>query len=251
MSLLILIFILCLGFTTSFLGVTAGGAGILRTSILVLLGVPHAAAVASSRIGVLTSSVAAIRQFHRARKIEYRVAFFTVLSTTCGSAIGAVCLNSLPDGISRKLLAFASLVFVATGAIQRPKEANISTIHLNARHSLGYGLFAFVGFWANFAGAGGAMIGNSLLVRYFGKTFLEAAATRQLATLFSALTGFPIFLAKGLVNPELAVVLAFGMTGGSFAGTSFALHRGDHWVKAAILIVAVVSGVGLLLLPAS
>ena len=103
------------------------------------------------------------------------------------------------------------------------------------------------------AGIQGGMIGgqgtlsNYILIFVFGKTFLEAAGTRKIASLAAIIVALTIFLYHHLVNFEFGIVLLLGRSLGAFMGAAYGIKKGDEWVRKIFIIVVIIMATKLML----
>lgn len=243
-----LVLVAAVGFAGSFYGVTSGGGGLLIIPGLILLGMPGPMAVASSRVGQLTLSLAGVARFRQAGLVRGRTDLPLLVVVTAGSALGAFLLLRVDP--SRFERAFGAVTLLLAPVIlfgRRLKLEQPGTPPSPTRLGLGY-VFAFAtGVYAGLFGAAWATFFTYVMVAAFGVSFLQGAAVRTFVGTAVGLVTTVIVGLGGQIDPLPSAVLAVATLIGSYAGASFALRRGEGYARQIVAVIAVVAGLKLLL----
>ena len=236
------------GFAGSFYGVTSGGGGLLIIPGLILLGMPGPMAVATSRVGQLTLSVAGVARFRRAGLVRGRTDVPLMAVVTAGSALGALLLLHVDPSRFERTFGVVTLLLAAVmlfGRRLKLEQPGVPPSPL--RLALGY-VFAFAtGVYAGLFGAAWATFFTYVMVAAFGTSFLQGAAVRTFVGMAVGLVTTLIVGLGGQLDPLPSVVLAAATLVGSYAGASFALRRGEGYARQIVALIAVAAGLKLLL----
>lgn len=241
-----LIVIFIIGFIAAFVGTNVGGGGLIIIPLLVFLGMPPKIAIATMRVGTL-GLTGSIYEFHKSKKIDYKIAIPAAALSLIGAYIGSNVLIEMPDDIVSKLIGILTLVVLGVVVTNRSAGIKHITIKNKWLEPLGYLLFIFVGFWGGFFGGGTGIFASYVLIFMFGQTFLESAGTRKISIVAYSLISLAVFAANGMVEWTSGLVLLVGMFFGACAGASYAIKKGDKWVRALFVIVVIISAIKLLL----
>lgn len=236
------------GLVGAFIGAGVGGSGLIIVPGIIFLGLSPQAAVATNQFGLIGETLGSWLLLHKAKKIDYRLAFKLSFLAAAGAAAGAATLIHLDSKLVEKLV---GLLVLGVGlAVYRKKEVGTETAKLGKlQHRVGiaYVLYSVVGFWGGLFGAGFGLLARYILLFGFRKSLLESAGVSKLTTVAIAVVSIPIFLSKGLFDWNSAVPLFIGMVVGSLFGIRYALKIGDEKLRMLFLVMVVISGLKLLL----
>lgn len=159
-----------------------------------------------------------------------------------GGLLGAWIATVLPAHAMRAALATA-VVLVALTTVVRPPR----TPRLGARGAAA--AFFLVGVYMGFlqAGAGFALL--ACLVGGLGLDLVRANAAKVFIVLVTTVGALVVFGLKGQVRLLPGLVCAAGNMAGAFLGARVALRRGEGWIRAVIVVAAVLAVVKLLVFP--
>ena len=91
---------------------TSGGGGLLSLPVLVFLGLPVDAAVATNRFGTLGSNIGNLAKFFKTDKIVYKFMIPLVIVSTIGGIVGANMLLEVNKDALTKIIGFVILLLV-------------------------------------------------------------------------------------------------------------------------------------------
>lgn len=238
----ILLLLLGLGMITGFIGTNSGGSVFITVPIMMALGIPAPSAIANSRIASIGTMMAGIWQFHKAGKVDYRLAINVSFFAIIGAVIGAHLMLRIPITILEKIIGVILLIFVALSLFSH----KIKFIQTDYPISMGRKIIAYVSFL--FAGAIGGFFGAQsklatfIFQIFFNKSIAESLATRKVSGLAIMITASIIYGVHGIINWSFSMALMLGTLIGSYFGTAFALKKGERWMNVifhtAVILIA-------------
>lgn len=215
--------------------------------VLIFLGLPAHTAIATCRIGLVAGNATGLYRLHRDGKVSYRIGIPLVIVSAIGAFLVSRALLTFSGPIIEKLFGFFALLVVAVtlckrdlGTVRRVQESPLL-------HGVGYVLLFLIGIISAFFSASTGLLGRSVLMFFFGQTFLESAGTRKLQSVAVGWTAAITFALSGVVNWSFAFALALGMAIGSYLGVVYAVKKGDAWVRTLFIAIVLLSAVELLL----
>lgn len=248
MEILRLVIVLLAGLLAGFYGTISGGGTLLIIPLLMFIGFPAKVAIPTSRVGSLGVASTGLYRYARGGKVLYKVGLPLTLFATAGSFIGANVLVRVEEAFLQKIVAVLLiciallLVFKKNIGVQRKASQAFEK-----KTASGYVLSLAVGFYAGFFGAGWPAFFTYVLIFCFGLTFLESAGTRKMAGLSLSLIAIAVYIVYGRVEFLYGGILFVSEAVGSYLGASFALRKGEHFAKILFIIVALISGIKLLI----
>jgi uncharacterized membrane protein YfcA len=238
------------GFAATFIGTTVGGAMLFILPVLIFVGLPPLIAIATSMFAALGANAVGLYRFHLDKKVDFTVGFIAAFFSIIGSLIGVHIIINVPKDILHKFIAILLLIILIIMIIKKAGLKEFARHTAKKAYSVSRMIIGSILFFLT--GIQGGMIGgqgtfeNYILMFVFGKTFLEAAGTRKIASLAAVITALIVFLYHHLVNFEFGIVLLLGRSLGAFMGASYGIKKGDEWVQKLFIIMAVIMAIKLL-----
>lgn len=231
-----------ISFAGAFVSIVGGGASLLVVPVLVILGVPIHAVVATNRVYVTVFLLAGLLNYLRKKvRLDFRVLSAFLALRMVGGFVGSSLVLSLDESFLKSLagaVILAAAVAVALVELLPPfKRLGRPSRRRFAVVALG---MLMLGIYAGFVGGGVAVFARVLLVLAFGFTFLEAAAAEAVLGLGEGLAASAVFLAAGAVDFVLLLPMAAGGILGAVAGSSMAVRKGDGWIRRVVVLLVVV-----------
>lgn len=246
-SLLQPVAIFLLGFLVMFFGTSTGGVGLVFVPLLIALGLPPHAAVATTRFAVFTGDLIGLRVFERAGKVDRKLALPVLLLGIGGSVIGSFVLLWTPGPLVERLLGAFLLAMLGFMLLQREMGIRPGTAATLLRRSIGFvSLFVISILGAYFSAASG-LLGRTTLMTCFKQTYLQSAATRKLQAIGIGVISVLVFAWNGIIDLPTVLVLAPAMFLGSLFGSRYALRKGERWVRILFFLIVLIAGLQLLL----
>lgn len=234
------------GMVASFVGTTTGGIGLLIVPVLIFLGLPSPIAIATCRLGLVSSNITSLWQFHKYKHIDYSIAIPILILSVIGAVIGSSALLGTPSEAVEKFFGLFIIAIVGISLLnkemgkQQKKTAPLQRI-------AGYIQLFFISILSGYFSAGTGLLGRTVLMKNFGQTFLQSAGTRKLQAFAISVGSLVIYLTFGAVHWPYAITLLIGTGIGSYTGAAFAIKKGDEWVRKLFIVVVILSAIALLL----
>ncbi len=236
------------GFAGSFYGVVSGGGGLLIIPGLIVVGMPAPAAVACSRLGVLSLSISGVWRFRREGLVRGRADLPMMAVVTAGSVIGALLLLAVDPSKFERAFGLVTVLLAPLVLFgQRLKLERPGQTPGTARLAWGYALAFPVGIYAGLFGAAWATFFTYLMVAAFGVSYIQGAAIRTFVGLAVGVITSLIVGLGGQLEAAPAIVLMLATGAGSYLGASFWLKRGEGRVRQIVAVIAVAAGIKLLI----
>ena len=232
------LFLILGGFAAGVINTMAGGGSALTVPLLVLAGVPGTLANGSNRVGVLTSTSAALLSFRRSG-IDFLTGAAPILGpAVIGSLVGSFGISQLEDETFETVFGFL-LIPIIILTIFKPKPA------VGAEpwpRPIIMVVFFLVGLYGGAFQAGVGLVLLAALTRA-GYDLVRANSVKVLINLVVTLIALPVFILQGKVVWLPAIVLAVGFTAGGWGGAKLAVKGGERIVRrfmiaAALLLAA-------------
>ena len=231
------------GFATGWINVLAGGGSLLTMPMAIFLGLEAGVANGTARLAILVQNITAIARYHQKGAIEWDKVPGYAAPAVLGAMVGAYFAAIASHELTTKILGFAIIGAVIL-ALFKPSQ-NEESPKPN-RPWLQFGAFFLIGIYGGAVQAG---VGYLLIA---GLTFIGALdlvkANILKVLIVGAYTPFVLlfFWQADRVNLYAAVALAIGQATGAWLAASFALEKGEIWVRR-FLIVAVMASAAKLL----
>lgn len=221
------------GVLAGLINAVAGGGSILTVPLLVLAGVPGNNANASNRVGILTSSLAAAAAFRKLGIEGLSRSKNVLLPVVVGSLIGAYGITRLTDEAFERTFGLLMLPIIFL-SIRKPKVKLdgepwplwVTTL-----------VFFGVGIYGGAVQAGVGLIMLAALTRA-GFGLVLANNVKVVVNVVVTATVLPIFIWQGKVEWLPAVILAIGLTVGSWIGAHAAVRGGERVIRIGMVIAA-------------
>ena len=231
------------GFAAGWINVLAGGGSLLTMPMAIFLGLEAGVANGTARLAILVQNITAISRYHQKGAIEWDKVPRYVIPAVLGALVGAYFAAIASHELTTKILRIAIIGAVIL-AIFKPQNSNESR---NEIPSLA--LFAAFFVIGIYGGAVQAGVGYLLIA---GFTFVGAMdlvkANIMKVVVVGAYTPFVLvfFWQADRINLSAALALAIGQSIGAWMAASFALDKGEVWIRR-FLIVAVMASAAKLL----
>ena len=231
------------GIAAGFVNVSAGGGSFLTIPLLIILGgLPATAANASNRVAILLQNIIAARNFRRHGFRDIRQGIKLGLSAMAGAVIGSMIALDVPENVFRTIL---SVIMVLALAVILHRNRKKCTDHISEqlRHPvLQIFIFFFIGIYGGFIQAGSGYLVICSLSIIGGLSLVKTNSLKIIIIAAYLVPSILVFLLNGEIRWFPALVLAAGTSIGGWFGSTFAIRKGDRWIKvilaAAILVMA-------------
>jgi uncharacterized protein len=231
------------GIAAGFVNVNAGGGSFLTIPLLILLGgLPAAAANGTNRVAILIQNVIAVGKFRKHGFRDIRQGTKLGLSAMAGAVIGSIIAIDIPEGLFRIILSI--VMVLALAILLRPgRKKTVEHVSEKLRHPiLQMFLFFLIGIYGGFIQAGtGYLIIFSLSI-VGGLSLVKTNSLKIIIIAAYMVPSLLIFILNGQVRWLPALILTAGTSTGAWFGSAFAISKGDKWIRiilaAAVLAMA-------------
>ncbi len=240
--------ILAVGMVGGFFNVYAGAGSLLTIPVLIFLGLPPHAAIATNRLGVTGSDIAGWYEFHVKRMINYRESVALALPALIGAIAGANLVLEVEPALLKKIIALVTLLVLVL-VMLNPDIGIKKRESQNKRDNYITAVIASlaVGVYGGFYGAGAGTFLFYILILCFDETFIESAGTHEPANLAFSLTAVIVFAINGVINYTWAVPLFIGSFSGAFLSAYYSDKISNAWLKKLFMTVVIIAVIKLLL----
>lgn len=237
-------------FLTSAVSMVTGSTSLITVPVLLQAGVEPQVAIATNMAALTLMSIGATLPFLGQSKLDTRRAPWLIGLTLVGSALGALLLKWLPDSALSPFIAASMLVVAGVSLLlgDRGIQPNIEALSPVWR-VVGYLATFFLAIYGGLFSGGYVTLLTATFVGCFGHTFVAAIATSKLINIFSSLIATVIFIALGLVNVGLGLLLGVTMFLGAFLGGRVVLRLPNYWLRRIYGFTVVALALTLLLKP--
>lgn len=233
-------------FIGSWIGTLVGGGGLLVTPVLLLSGLPVPVVLGSRRFSVIGGTLAGMIQFHRWKKVDWKLAFYFSIFCMIGAVIGFTVIDSLNELLLKRVIGviiIGTLIFLM---VENNEKVQKLKGHLLKYHKvLGplAAIFAAV-IGVTTGGAAGVII-TYILIIFYGNTILQASGTRKLPLIAGSIVASCLFIYKGYIHWLLAISMFVAHALGGWFGSRFYLKKGDEKVRTIFYIICFIVAISL------
>lgn len=230
--------LLCVfAFFAGMVDAVAGGGGLIQVPALFALlpGSSPAVLLGTNKLSSIAGTATAVIRYARSVMIPWRTLWTVALVALCASAVGAWTVTRVPAEIF-KPIGLLLLVFVALYTARRGR-AVVEKSASRLRPPLERLFSAAVGFYDGLLGPGAGSFFTFGYARWFGRDFLQAAATAKLLNLATNAGALILFVALDSVDYRIALPMMVANVLGAYVGASLAVTNGAKFVRKIFLIV--------------
>jgi len=231
------------GIAAGFVNVNAGGGSFLTIPLLIILGgLPATAANASNRVAILLQNIIAARNFRRHGFRDIRQGIKLGLSAMAGAVIGSMIALDIPENVFRTILSVIMVLALAV-ILHTGRKKSTEQCAEQLRHPvLQIFMFFFIGIYGGFIQAGTGYLVICALSIIGGLSLVKTNSLKIIIIAAYLVPSLLVFLLNGEIRWLPALVLAAGTSLGGWFGSTFAIKKGDKWIRvilaAAILVMA-------------
>jgi hypothetical protein len=260
-TLLVWVSSLLAGFVGSLTGL---GGGIIITPLLTLaLGVDIRYAVGATLVSVIATSSGAAAAYVREGFSNIRIGMFLEIATTLGAVAGALLAARIPTGgIS---IIFGLALLYSAYASSRPQHERVGAcqpnplatrLKMNGSYPTpdgpkvycpravptGFSLSLGAGILSGLLGIGGGAVKVIAMDQAMGIPFKVSTTTSNFMIGVTAAASAGIYLARGYIDPGLAMPVMLGVVVGSLAGARVLTQAKTKWLRLVFgLVIAIMA----------
>lgn len=240
MELFTLLLIIIVGVFIGIISVTSGSSSLITIPFLMSLGLDPQVAIATNRFSILSSFISGGIKYRKLGLIKYRKWIIGLsLITLIGSLIGVSILLKIDKSILKLitiiLLVISLVIVIASDYFSSTTKNKNNKAKLNFLNIF----FTFaLGIYSGFFGTGFGTFTILSMVYLYGFSFLESTAIMTVLNFFAIISSVLIFAYQGIIDYSFGIPLFLSIAVGGYIGASFAITKGNVWIKKLFIIVA-------------
>jgi hypothetical protein len=236
------------GLVAGFINTIAGSGSLITLPILIFIGgLPEVVANGTNRFGVIFQTFIGWRKL--SRKEEMNVSLYHLIPSLIGAIIGVVIALEVDKDTFRFVLISVMILMLGLTVFNGKAWINGKTTYRKTNKIIGVIMFLTAGIYGGFIQAGIGIVLLSILVLYNGFSLNAANAIKNLVVLVYSIPVFLVFLYKGKVDWECAIILTVGQSAGALIAANFATkvknaQKITRYLLIVILVVALTKLLG-------
>lgn len=231
------------GFIGGFIGSEVGAGALVTLPVLLFLGLPPAAAVATNVLSAWLINAVASYDYFKTHKVQQRIVWHLAPVALVGAIIGAELIIQLDQRTASAIVAVLfTFVFLVLFALLRHGTAGLkagSSAFSGARKLLAAGFVFGLGVYGGFFAVGVTTLFVIMIVYVLRRDFMQAAADAVWISAVFLLGSLVTFSMNGLIEWRLAIPLALGSVVGAHVGTQAAVKFGNRWLKGLVMTIVI------------
>lgn len=233
----------------AFSAFAGGGAGLLQLPLLIFLGLPFAAALATHKLATVFLGIGATLRHAREHNLEKRFIITMLLAGVPGVVIGANLVLFVPGRLAEIALGVLTMSLGIYSVFKPALGQKASPQHRDRAGLIFGGLVLFIiGILNGSLTSGTGLFVTLWLVHWFGLDYKQAVAhTLVLVGLFWNGSGALALGLHGIIYWAWLPALIVGALLGGYIGAHWSIMKGNRWIKRAYELVTFLVGVLLLL----
>lgn len=229
--------------------IAGGGAGLLQLPILLFLGLPFGMALATHKIETIALGIGSTARYWKEKTLELYFSLFVLACGLPGVVIGAMIILNVNErlatvslGILTLALAIYSFFKKQLGQEYSPKRRD------KMSYIIGGTVIFLIGFINGSLTSGTGLFFTLWVIHWFGLDYKRAvAATMVLVGFFWNATGAITLTTLGEVKWAWLLPLILGSLIGGYLGATFAVKKGNIWIKRIFELTTISMGISLIL----
>jgi hypothetical protein len=242
------------GLLAGFVGSLTGlGGGIIITPLLTLaLGVDIRYAVGAALVSVIATSSGAAAAYVREGFSNIRIGMFLEIATTLGAVGGAMLAARISTGSIS--IIFGLVLFYSAFASSRPRHERVgdcrpdplaTRLNMNGSYPTpegpkayspqavpaGFGMMFGAGILSGLLGIGSGAVKVIAMDQAMGLPFKVSTTTSNFMIGVTAAASAGLYLARGYIDPGLAMPVMLGVVAGSLGGARVLPYAKTRWLR--------------------
>lgn len=234
-----------LGFFAGFINAMAGGAGLLVLPVMLWLGIPPLAALATGKFQATIGTAASTWNYSRGGLLDSRLLWPLLLTAGLASAFGTWCVLRFSNAVLEKWLPYflilvALYVWFSPTVNDEDRPAKLSPQRFTLIAGSG------IGFYGGFFGPNIGSIATLSFSTLLGYNLRRATANAKPLVIACNATSVLIFLFDGQVLFGVAISMGVMQIFGAYAGSTIAIKKGARVIRPLMAAMSVAIAVKLL-----
>jgi len=233
----------------AFSAFAGGGAGLLQLPLLIFLGLPFGAALATHKLATVFLGIGATLRHAREHNLERQLIITLLVAGVPGVVIGANVILFIPDRTAEIALGILTMGLGVYSLLKPDLGQHTRITHRELRGLMQGGVVLFIiGILNGSLTSGTGLFVTIWLIRWFGMDYKQAVAhTLVLVGLFWNGSGALALGLHGIIHWAWLPALITGSLLGGYVGAHWSIARGNRWIKRAYELVTFLVGIMLLL----
>lgn len=231
------------GVATGFVNVMAAGGSLISMPVLILLGLPPAAANGTNRVAILVQNITAVTSFRSRGYSDLKLSVSLAIATIPGSIAGALFAVEIDPVVFKRILAgvlIGSLVLILTKR-QSGDDVDSGRRHVVLAHLAAIG----AGFYGGFIQAGVGFLVMPILHRLLCLDLVRVNMHKVFIIGAFNVPALLVFATHGEVWWIEGFVLAIGNAIGGWLGAHVTISRGEAAVRLVVCLAVVAMAIKL------
>lgn len=233
------------GFVAGFINTLAGSGSLLTLPVLILLGLPANVANGTNRVGVLLQNVVAVATFRQRGTLPLTGSWKLLVPSVAGAIVGAELAVDLDEALLRRTIGVLLLVLLAVILLKPERWIATQATRREPRLLVEVPLFFAIGVYGGFIQVSVGLFLLAGLVLGAGYDLVGANAMKNFIVLVFTAAALVVFVVNDQVQWTLGLLLGAGQAVGAWVAAHFAVERGAKFVRAAVVVIAVMSALAL------
>lgn len=242
----ILLLLGVVGVFAGFVDAIAGGGGLIALPMLMSVGVPPVAALATNKMQSVIGTGMAALTYWRKGFINLKSLVPAIAATFAGSLIGALVIKNADTSLLEKVVPIA-LIVIALYFTFAP-QLNDSEAPARLSFAKFVPLLGFcVGFYDGVFGPGTGSFFTIGFVMLFGLGLTRASGHTKMLNFTSNAAALALFIPAGDVLWPAAIAMALGQGVGGYVGALTGIRFGARVIRPLVVVVCIILALRLLL----
>ena len=233
----------------AFSAFAGGGAGLLQLPLLIFLGLPFGAALATHKLATVFLGIGATARHFREHNLDRAFIITMLVAGVPGVIIGANIILFIPDRTAEIALGILTMGLGVYSLCKPGLGQHAEVYHRDYQGLILGGIVLFIiGILNGSLTSGTGLFVTLWLIRWFGLDYKRAVAhTLVLVGLFWNGSGALTLGLHGIIYWAWLPALVAGSLLGGYVGAHWSIVKGNRWIKRAYELVTFLVGVMLLL----
>jgi uncharacterized protein len=216
----------------------AGGGGIISIPLLLDVGIPPHATIATNKLQASFGSFTSMMRYRHSGLVRLREVIPGIVCTALGAATGAILIQMVNADALARVIPFV-LIGLLLYTLASPRLGAADSQAKVNEHLLFIFFGLFLGFYDGFFGPGTGSFWTLALASLAGYNLKRATATTKVMNFTSNFVSLCVFLIGGKVIIAVGLIMGIGQLLGAWIGTHLVITRGTRFIR--IFFISVVS----------
>ncbi|VVB98633.1 Sulfite exporter TauE/SafE [uncultured archaeon] len=222
----------------AFIDVMVGGSSLIIIPAFAVLGIPVLTVIATNRLYVVVFVLTGLLNYIRNKvKLDMKMIAGFLIIRVIGAFTGSLFVVSIPVALVKTIVAVFMFAALAAIVLLRSRENKHAKPNKNM-FLLACVAMLLLGFYEGAVGGGAGTISRIILVAVLGYALIEAALAELVMSFAASSVASIVFVFSGSVDFVLLIPMVAGGIIGAYAGSHFALKKGEAWIRSLLYVVS-------------